>query len=354
MPFAHPRAARLGLLATLVAVGVTLITACGSATPSSSRSSVGSAPPGRSSPSPLATATGESGPASPTLGASPAWAVVRATTLPTHLPTGLSRAVAIVLDNRIEVYGGFASTGATTAAILAFDPATGQLRAVGELAVPVHDAAGVGLDGAVMIFGGGSGAPTAVVQRVDSQGSARVIGNLPTARADLNAVTIGDSAYVLGGGASGVLEPQILATDDGVQFRVVATLLSAVRYPAATETGGRIYVIGGEGAAGETAGIQRFDPATGEVELIGQMPNPISHASAMVLDGRIFVVGGRSAGTAQDAIWQVDAVTGASHLVARLPQPASDFALAVVGGVGYAIGGETGKPVASIVAIVAE
>jgi hypothetical protein len=266
----------------------------------------------------------------------------------------VSRSVAIVIGNRVDLFGGFASTGSTTGEILAFDPAAGHVGPVGQLPVPVHDAAGVLLDGAVMIFGGGSGAPTSVVQLVDSSGIPRVIGNLPTARADLSAVAIGNSAFVLGGGASDVLPPEILATEDGVHFRVVATLAVAVRYAAVAETGGRIYVIGGAGAAGETPEIQRIDSATGEVEVIGRMPNPISHASAMVIDGRIFVVGGRSAGTAQDAIWQVDAVTGASHLVARLPQPASDFGLAVLGGVGYAIGGETETQVASIVAIFVE
>lgn len=235
-----------------------------------------------------------------------------------------------------------------------FDPAAGNVSVAGEMAVPVHDAAGVLLGGAATIFGGGSAAPTDVVQRADSQRLGRVIGSLPTPRADLTAVAIGDSAYVLGGGASGLLPPQVLATDDGVQFRVVATLHSGARYPAIAETGGLIYLIGGEAATGERAEIQRFDLATGEVEVIGQMPNPISHASAMVLNGRIFVVGGRSGGIAQDAIWQVDAVTGTARLVGRLPQPVSDFAVAVVGGVGYAIGGETDARIASVVAIVVE
>lgn len=345
---ALPRARRPPLLATLVALGVTLMTACGPATPPSI-SSLGSATPGpASSPSPI---TRASEPASPTTGASPAWAVVRATILPTRLSTGLSRSVAIVIGNSIDVFGGFSSTGSTTGEILEFDPAAAHVGAVGELEVPVHDAAGVMLNGVALIFGGGSGAPTSVVQRIDANAVARVIGDLPTARADLSAVAISSSAVVLGGAASGALAPEILATEDGVHFRVVATLGVAVRYAAVAETGGRIYVIGGGGAAGEAAEIQRIDLATGEVEVIGQMPSTISHASAMVIDGRIFVVGGRSTGIAQDAIWQVDPVTGASHLVGRLPQPASDFALAVVGRVGYAIGGETDTPVASIVAI---
>jgi hypothetical protein len=87
------------------------------------------------------------------------------------------------------------------------------------------------------------------------------------------------------------------------------------------------------------------------VAVIGRMPKPISHASAMVIGGRLFIVGGRSAGTAQDGIWQVDPSTGMTQLMARLPQPVSDFALAVVGGVGYAIGGETDTQITSIVAI---
>lgn len=279
---------------------------------------------------------------------------MRATTLPARLATGLSRAVAIVVADRIQVYGGFASTGLTTGEILAFDPATGQVSATGSLAVPVHDAAGVAIGGGVTIFGGGSGAPTAVVQRVDVQGHAQLVGNLPTPRADLSAVAIGDSTFVLGGGASGRLPAEILATVDGIQFRVVGMLQTAVRYAAVAETAGRIYLIGGAGAAGETADMQRFDPTTGDVELIGQMPNPISHASAMVLNGRLFVVGGRSAGIAQDGIWQVDPVTGATRLVGHLPQPTSDLMLAAVGGVGYAIGGETDSPIAAIVEIVVE
>jgi len=321
------------------------MTACGPAAPSPSVLRSGSA-----TPSPVSTPSLE--PTSPTPTASPGWVSLVATTLPARLATGLSRAVAIVIADRIAMYGGFASTGLTTGEIVTFDPVTGQLSSVGMLAVPVHDAAGVALGDGVTVFGGGSGAPTAVVQHVDAQGLARVVGNLPTPRADLSAVAIGDSAFVLAGGASGLLPPEILASKDGVQFLVAGTLRTAVRYAAVAETEGVIYLIGGAGAAGETADIQRFDPTTGQVELIGQMPNPISHASAMVLDGRIFVVGGRSGGIAQDAIWQVDPVSGATRLAGHLPQAASDFALAVIGGAGYAIGGETDTPIATIVEIV--
>jgi hypothetical protein len=283
---------------------------------------------------------------------SPAWTTVQATTLAAQLPTGLSREVAIVVGTQVIVYGGFSSSGSTTTAILAFDPGAGTITRIGALAVPVHDAAGVALGGASWIFGGGNSAVVSAVQRIDASAVGSVVGHLPAARADLSAVSIGASAFVIAGGVSGALDRRVLATEDGAHFRVVATLLQGVRYAAVAEAGGLIYVIGGVGAGGDRTDIQRVDPATGTVDVIGQMPNPISHASALVRDGRILVIGGRSGGKAQDAIWQVAVGTGATRLVGRLPRPLSDFATADLAGTIYLIGGETSTQVASIVSLV--
>ena len=106
------------------------------------------------------------------------------------------------------------------------------------------------------------------------------------------------------------------------------------------------------GAVGDRTDIQRVDPATGKVDLIGQMPAPISHASAIVRDGRIVVIGGRSGGKPLDAIWQIALGSGATRLVGHLPRPLSDFAIADVAGTIYVIGGETSTQVASIVSLV--
>jgi serine/threonine-protein kinase PknK len=263
----------------------------------------------------------------------------------------LSRAVAIAAGSQVFVYGGFTSTGTTTAEILRFDPATGKVGAVGALAVPVHDAAGVALGGEALIIGGGNKHPLSIVQRVDASGVSRVIGNLPAPRADLSVASVGTSALIIGGGASGVLDRPILATDDGVHFRQVATLLLGVRYAAVAAAGGMVYVIGGVGAAGDRAEIQRIDPVTGDVTVIGRMPQPVSHASAINIAGRLLVIGGRRSGDAQDAIWEVDLQTGATRLIGRLPQPVSDFATAVIDQTGYLIGGETDTQVRSIVSI---
>ena len=342
------RAKQRWRLALILIVSALTLPRCSSTAPGPpSAGSITMRPTSSPSASPLASAVG---PATTT--PSPAWAVVQATTLAAHLPTGLSREVAIVVGTRLIVYGGFASTGSTTDAILAFDPGAGSITRLGALAVPVHDAAGVALGGASWIFGGGNSAVVSAVQRIDSSAVGSVVGHLPAPRADLSAVSIGASAFVIAGGASGVLDRRVLATEDGAHFRVVATLLFGVRYAAVSEAGGLIYVVGGVGAGGDRTDIQRVDPATGQVDLIGQMPTPISHASAIVRDGRMLVIGGLSGGNAQDAIWQIALDTGATRLVGRLPRPLSDFATVEAGGTVYVIGGETSTQVSSIVSLV--
>jgi hypothetical protein len=345
----RPRTPQGRWFVAVLVILVIAMAACSPAAPLESASGSGSTiTPG--TPTPTGSVIGSQSPA-----ATSALAVVRVTSLAIRLPTGLSRSVAVVVGGRILVYGGFTSAGTTTDAILGFDPAGGgEMVPVGHLAVPAHDAAGVALGGATLIFGGGSAAPMSAVQRIDSSGVARRIGSLPAARADLSAVVIGNSAFVMGGGASGLLDRRVLATEDGVHFRTLARLAAGVRYAAVGETGGMIYLIGGVGASGDTSAIQRVDPTTGRVDVIGRMPKPISHASAMVIGGRMLVVGGRTAGNAQDAIWQVDVATGTPQMVARLPQPVSDFAVAVIGNTGYLIGGETDTQVTTIVAIVVQ
>src|SRR6202521_3838060 len=97
--------------AVVAVAGASALAACSSAsTPGS---------PSQAASTTTVSASAAAGPSigSQSAGASPGWAVVRATTVPTRLPTGLSREVAIVVGGRILVYGGFTSNGSTTAAI---------------------------------------------------------------------------------------------------------------------------------------------------------------------------------------------------------------------------------------------
>ncbi len=345
----HPTPSRRPGIFAIASVALVLA-ACGPAVPTAS-------PPLSTSPSPaVVTLTPSPSTAGPT--STPArspgstagtqrFAAVRS---PIRLPTGRSRAVALVLGSDLLVCGGLTGSG-TTASILRIDLSTGHVTSFGALAQAVHDAGGAVLSGAAYVFGGGSSVAEATIQRVGPSGAATAIGRLPAARADLVAVSLGGEIVIVGGGTTAGPDGRILATTDGIHARVLGRLLVPVRYPAVAVLGGLVYVVGGATAAGDTTAIQVVDPATGSVRLLGHLPRPLSHASGLVLDGSILVAGGRSAGSAQAELWRLEPGTGAVSTVGRLPYAVSDAAAVVVGGLGELIGGEASAPVATLITV---
>ncbi len=266
------------------------------------------------------------------------------------LPHPLSRAVALGLDGVVFVYGGLTATG-TTATILRLDPASGITGAPGRLAVGVHDAAGVVLDGSALIIGGGQVSQDSTVQRVTTSGRAAVVGHLPVPRADLAAVVVGGSVIVVGGGAAGGADARVLATSDGVRFHTIAALKVAVRYAAVAPLAGRVYVFGGTSPTGDVAAIQEVDPATGRTRIMGKLAQTLSHATAFVLGSTIYIAGGRHGGRSVATILRFDPASGTAVNVGRLPQSMSDSAAVVLGKTAYLVGGEAARVLTSVVSI---
>lgn len=345
----HPTASRRpGILA--IATVALVLAACGPAVPTARPSLANSSSPAMAA---LTPSPGSAGPTSAPVrspGSTAGTQRFAAVRSPIHLPTGRSRAVAMVLGSDLLVCGGLTSSG-TTASILRLDLATGHVSSFGVLARAVHDAGGAVLSDAAYVFGGGSSVAEATIQRVGPSGPATTIGRLPAARADLVAVSIGGEIVIVGGGTTAGPDGRILATTDGIHARVLGRLLVPVRYPAVAVLGGLVYVLGGATAAGDTTAIQVVDPASGSVRLLGHLPRPLSHASGLVLDGSILVAGGRSAGTAQAELWRLDLGTGGVSTVGRLPYAVSDAAAVVVGGLGELIGGETSGPIATLITV---
>lgn len=275
---------------------------------------------------------------------------VTASTTVFRLPTALSRAVAFPDGNGLLVCGGLTRTS-TTAAVVRIDLGSGSATHVGDLAAPVHDAAGAALAGSMILFGGGGAVAEAAVQRVTTSGSSAVIGSLPIARADEAAATVGNDVVVLGGGLNGVVDRAVLATTDGVHFTTIATLPVGVRYAAAAALGGTVYLFGGAASAGDVATIQAVDVASGRARRVADLPQTMSHAMAFVIDGRIYLAGGRHAGRALDTILAFDPTTGRTTDLGRLPQAMSDAAVAVVGTTAYLIGGEASSVLDSILVL---
>lgn len=274
-----------------------------------------------------------------------------------RLPVPISRSVVVTLGRKVVVLGGLGQGDVSTAGVFTIDPGRGSVVRSGALNLAVHDAGGAALGSKAIVFGGGSATTVSLVQSF-SGGVTASIGHLPVGRSDLAGVAVGSTDYIVGGFDGARLDPDILATTDGVNYATVGTLVQPVRYPATVALGGSIFVIGGalattEGtvAGQQTSAIQRFDPKSGSTAVIGHLPVVLSHAMALVLGGRIYVVGGRSGTLLSSRIWLIDPSSGHVTSVGTLVAARSDAGVAVVGGEGYLIGGETTGPLAPLSSI---
>ena len=266
-----------------------------------------------------------------------------------RLPTGVSRTVAVANGSRVLVLGGLAPGDSTTGRVWSVDVANRTARAAGALTTPVHDACGALVAGKALVFGGGAATTVSAVQQWQSTRSRRV-ASLPQPRSDSSSAVLGATAYVVGGFDGHRMVTDVLATNDGVHFRVVAHLRQGVRYAAVAATGHWLLVIGGalattEGTAtgAQSDLIQRVDVRTGRVDVAGHLPRPLAHATAVTLGGLVLVVGGRHGTTAsRDISWVSGA--GFQRNVGLLPHALSDAAVAVVGDTAVVVGGETSGP----------
>ena len=162
-------------------------------------------------------------------------------------------------------------------------------------------------------------------------------------------MTIGGQVYLLGGYTGIQQLAEVLDTTDGTTFHPAASLPVPVRYPAVAAVGTTIWVFGGEQPAGPVRAIQRIDTTTGRAQVVGQLPDPLSQATALVLDGQVLIAGGRTGSTATNSsvyLFDPDHVT--IHPVARLPVPVADAGGVVVDHTGYLLGGENDGRVADV------
>ena len=257
-----------------------------------------------------------------------------------RLPAAISGESAVDVRGSLRIVGGLDSSGVSATGTYSLDPRTGDLRPSGTLAQPLHDAAAAPGPSGMLVFGGGSTTSTDAVEALGNGGSARIVGTLPKPRSDLAAATAGNDTYLLGGYDGNALDPSVLATRDGRSFRKVATLPVPVRYPATAAAGNAVYVFGGETATGRpTDAIQQVLPGNGAARVIGHLPHPIDHASAISLGGRIYVLGGTVGGTATDRVVSFDPSTRSTRPAGPLPEPVTNAGAATIGGTGYLIGG---------------
>jgi N-acetylneuraminic acid mutarotase len=271
--------------------------------------------------------------------------------LPFTLPVALQDTAAVALGSgRVALLGGLNAADTSTAAVRVLDAqgVIGSLR----LPEPQHDAQAVLLGGRPYVFGGGQFSSYNHILSYNPQtGSVTRAASLPTPTSDAGVAAVANTAYVVGGYDGEQALDAIVAWHPGLHPRVVARLPYGLRYAAVAASGGRLLIAGGSHDETATTAILSFDPTTGTVRRIGNLPDPLTHAAAVALGPYVYVIGGRgaAAGTQTAAIVAIDAATGRCTRVGALPQPLSDAVAVLVGERVWLAGGLSAHgPVASV------
>jgi hypothetical protein len=257
------------------------------------------------------------------------------------LPVASARQGVVPLDHgRVLVAGGLVAGDASTGRVSEVDLASGRVRAMPALAVPVHDVAGALAGGVPLVIGGGNATEQDVVQALRGR-AWQVVGHLPTTRSDLAAVPDGSDALVIGGYDGGGTPTTVLRVSADGSVHPEGRLVRGLRYAAAAVAGHTAYLFGGEVLGRELDVVQAVDLGTGRTRVVAHLPAPLGHAMAAAVGGRILLMGGRTSPDRQTAaMWWFDPATAGFSRAGTLPEPVSDAAVGIGGRRVWLLGGE--------------
>ena len=185
-------------------------------------------------------------------------------------------------------------------------------------------------------------------------GSPEAVGQLPTTRSDLSAVTVAGRVYVLGGYDGNRPLAPVLRTSDGRQLYVDRGPSGSV--PLCGGSGGREDDLHLWRGAGKRARLRR-DPGNRHAQWTHQdhrTPCPTAFARFRGGTGRSDLCPRRQVtGNPTDEILSFDPSTEKLRRAGHLPFPVTNAAAAGVAGVGYLIGGldAEGSPLPSVIEV---
>jgi N-acetylneuraminic acid mutarotase len=273
--------------------------------------------------------------------------------LPVELPVALQDSAAAYLGaGRVVLLGGLNAADTSTDAVRVLEER--GVSAGESLPEPQHDAQAALLGSRVYVFGGGQFASYNHILSYDpATGAVSVAGELPAPTSDAAVGVLGGTAYVVGGFDGQQALDTVVAWRPGEPARVVGHLSYGLRYAAVAASDGRLVIAGGsrEGTTASNA-ILGFEPASGRVSRLGQLPAPVTHAAAVTSGSYVYVLGGRGEppGTQTAAILAIAPSDGHAVQVGALPEPLSDAAVVALGGSAWLVGGlgADGRPLSSV------
>jgi YVTN family beta-propeller protein len=246
------------------------------------------------------------------------------------------------IGRQVLFAGGLDATSTSTARIGSIRGQT--VQTLPDLPKAFHDAAGAVLDQALYLFGGGDAVGQLdAILRVDAAGATTSVGRLPSRSSDSIAATIGRTAYIVGGYDGAHWLDTIVAYTSEHGPRIVARLPVGLRYPAVGAADGRLIIAGGTTPTSHASRtIYSFDPVAATVTKIGDLAQPVTHASAAGIGNEVIVAGGQNGShEPQAAIIAIDAATHRVRDAGTLLTARSDAALVNANGRLLLIGGKT-------------
>lgn len=246
-------------------------------------------------------------------GAEPAKPELGQGTWQTAAPAPLKRteAVAVALNGKLYLAGGFEPPGAgssarleITPALEEYDPASDQWTEKASIPMGLHHTGIGAVGGLVYVIGGYKQSGSSIWQPVASV-----------------------YAY----------DP---ATDRWIERTPMPTARGAL---AVAELDGKLYAVGGFGEKGNSPAVEVYDPARDHWLALAPMPTPRDHLAVVALDRNIYAIGGRLNGDYQRnlAVTEVyDPSVDRWETAPPLPTARSGIAAAPHGGRLYVFGGE--------------
>lgn len=148
--------------------------------------------------------------------------------------------------------------------------------------------------------------------------------------------------YAMGGegpaGVSGEVLRYDIEADSWARYTAKPTPVADVR---AAVIGGRIYVPGGRGADGSiSAALEAYDPQSDTWAELAPLPAPRSRYALAAVEGKLYLFGGWDGGDFAGQVWQYSPDTDTWAELAPMPAPRADAAAATLDGQVYLLGGE--------------
>lgn len=120
-----------------------------------------------------------------------------------RLPRGLRYAAVAASSSQLIIAGGSTASGGASRAILRFEPSSGEVKEIGRLPTPLTHASAVYLDQRVFVIGGRGASPesqTAAIRSIDpADGHVQDAGALPLPLSDASVAAVGGQIVLAGG-----------------------------------------------------------------------------------------------------------------------------------------------------------